>query len=40
MADATSTLLADGDPKGANEEALSMVADNYNDLIEWQKQKM
>ena len=33
MADATSTLLADGDPKGANEEALSMVADNYNDLM-------
>ena len=33
MADATSTLLADGDPEGATEEALSMVADNYNDLM-------
>lgn len=33
MADANSTLLADGDPEGATEEALSMVADNYNDLM-------
>ena len=33
MADATSTLLADGDPEGATEESLSMVADNYNDLM-------
>lgn len=33
MADAASTLLADGDPDGAQEEAIGMIADNYNDLM-------
>ena len=33
MADAVSTLLADGDPEGSMEEAVTMIADNYNDLM-------
>lgn len=33
MADSVSTLLADGDPEGSMEEATTMVADNYNDLM-------
>lgn len=33
MADAVSTLLADGDPEGSMDEAIMMVADNYNDLM-------
>lgn len=33
MADSVSTLLADGDPEGSMDEAITMVADNYNDLM-------
>lgn len=33
MADSVSTLLADGDPEGSMDEAIMMVADNYNDLM-------
>ena len=33
MADSVSTLLADGDPEGSMDEAVTMVADNYNDLM-------
>ena len=33
MADAVSTLLADGDPEGAMDDAIAVVADNYNDLM-------
>lgn len=33
MADSVSVLLADGDPEGAMDEAIGMVAENYNDLM-------
>lgn len=33
MADAVSTLLADGDPDGSMDAAITAVADNYNDLM-------
>lgn len=33
MADTVGVLLADGDPEAAMEEAVTMVADNYNDLM-------
>lgn len=33
MADSVSTLLADGDPEGSMEETVTMIADNYNDLM-------
>lgn len=32
MADTVSTLLADGDPDGSMDEAVTMIADNYKDL--------
>lgn len=33
MGDSVQVLLADGDPEGAMDEAVMMVADNYNDLM-------
>ena len=33
MADAVATLLADGDPEGSMDAAVTAVADNYNDLM-------
>ena len=33
MTDAVDTLLADGDPDGSMDEAITIVADNYNDLM-------
>lgn len=33
MGDSVGVLLADGDPEGAMDEAVTMVADNYNDLM-------
>lgn len=33
MADAVATLLADGDPEGSMNAAVTAIADNYNDLM-------